>query len=177
MTKTKPKVATPATIGDCKVTLSKPNPAGPSTAPSARKTATCGRSLRSMRPDRSAAMIMTRPTRARVTTKKCGSKRFMHCLVDCRETLRLNLGTASKITAGPLAVQVRLALEVVFPKVASMQLEFPSLYFFPRQDIPFMVSCYHGVIFDSRAIGGPSTRYVATNLRTARQRVCCRFCG
>ena len=50
-TRTKLKVATTATIGDCKVTLSKSSPAGPRTAPSARKTPTCGRSLRSMRPE------------------------------------------------------------------------------------------------------------------------------
>src|SRR5262245_80567 len=156
-TKTKLNVATTATIGDCKVTLSNPSPAGPSAAPSARKTATCGRSLRSMRPERSAAMIMTRPTRAKVTTKKCGIKISMHCFVDSREILGLNLGTASKITAGPLRVQVRLALEVAFPKVVSIRLEFRSYI------SPLTGHTLHGELLplcylDSRAIGGPMKR-------------------
>ena len=64
-------------IGDSRVISSNPNPAGPSIAPSAKKTPIWGRSLRSMSPESSAAMIMTTPTSPKVSTKKCGLKNSM----------------------------------------------------------------------------------------------------
>src|SRR5581483_8818920 len=70
-------VATTLRIGASRETSSSCRPAGPSMAPRARKTPTCGISLRSMKPDKSAATMMTAPTSASVMMKNCGLKKSM----------------------------------------------------------------------------------------------------
>ena len=67
-TRTRLKVATMCRIGEASVKSSIPNPAGPRAAPMSRKTATWGKPVRSITPERSAAIIMTMPTKARVVT-------------------------------------------------------------------------------------------------------------
>ena len=92
-TRTKLKVATTATIGDCKVTLSKSQPRGAKNGPKRKEDAYLRQITAVDEARESAAMIITRPTRARVTTKKWGLKRSMHCFGSSRE----GLGRASML--------------------------------------------------------------------------------
>lgn len=73
-TRTKLSVAMTRRIGDCGSTLIRLRPAGPITAPNPRHTATCGRPLFSITPDKSAEMTITAPTSASVERKSSALK-------------------------------------------------------------------------------------------------------
>jgi hypothetical protein len=70
-------VATTRRRGEANVTSKRFNPIGPRTAPSIRKAATWGRPLRSINPERSAAIIITAPIRAIIVRNAAGLKDSM----------------------------------------------------------------------------------------------------
>ena len=68
-TSTRPSVAITCSAGESSVSSTSPSRPGPSSAPTSRKIATCGRPVRSTAPERSDETMMTIPISARTAVK------------------------------------------------------------------------------------------------------------
>ena len=75
-------VATTRRAGESSADVEHPSPAGPSAAPSARNTATCGMSLRSISPENSAAIIDHRADQRQHGHECLGVEPF-HTILPC----------------------------------------------------------------------------------------------